>query len=122
VLKSFQPQDQPLDAKEIVRLWARPDGTRCVLAATGSEFEVLLIKHEHVVRRAPCLDLRRARDIGQRWRVDDEMAQQPAVSPRLRTCPDCGDDGEPDPRGQFGALSLRCPSCGNVWFLAESLR
>ena len=116
----FDPSQRGSENDEVLRLWSLPDGTRCVLAAPASGFELRVIAASGVVRSAPCLDLRRARDIGQQWRVDFEISRRRDGAP-VRECPECGDDGE-----SVGAVSsqfwLHCPSCGHTWLAVESLR
>ena len=117
----FRPHSQSQDAGEILRLWALPDGTRCVLARSQGAFEMQLIRNGAVIRHAACPDPRHARDMGNQWRVDFEMAQ-PVVTRGVHECPECGDDGEAAASAAYVSCWLRCRSCGHVWLLAEWLR
>ena len=116
----FPSSDRGADTDELLRLWQLPDGTRCVLAASGSAFEIRLVGDGGVLRRIPCGDPRRARDIGHQWRVEYELTRTGSDKPTAE-CPECGEDGE-----KVTAVSspfwLHCPSCGHTWLLTESLR
>jgi hypothetical protein len=65
------------DGSELVRLWALNDGTRCVLASAGSGLELQILHDGTVVRRAPCIDVRLARDAAQMWRIEWEIEHAP---------------------------------------------
>ncbi len=116
----FDPAHRNSENDEVMRLWMLSDGTRCVLAAPASGFELRLIDASGVIRRAPCPDPRRARDMGQQWRIDCEIARHRDRT-SVRECPECGEESEP-----VGAAAsqfwLHCPSCGHTWLAVESLR
>ncbi len=114
-MQKCSPQNR-CDGSELVRLWALDDGTRCVLASAGNGLELKIVHDGTVVRRAPCFDVRLARDAAQMWRVDYEIEHTAKRSINIsRLCPECGEEAMLNGRFPDSARWLGCASCGNVW-------